>query len=75
MSRQYVVVVPAYGRDYRSKKAVLADWEAGKDFVIRDYRGDMYINKADLERERREGRDLVLQVRYNRLERVMMIGE
>jgi len=75
VSRQYVVVVPAYGRDYRSKKAVLADWEAGKDFVIRDYRGDMYINKADLERERREGRDLVLQVRYNRLERVMMIGE
>ena len=24
--------VPAYGRDYKSKAAVLADWQAGKDF-------------------------------------------
>lgn len=24
--------VPAYGRDYKSKAAVLADWNAGKDF-------------------------------------------
>jgi len=23
---------PAYGRDYKSKAAVLADWLAGKDF-------------------------------------------
>lgn len=25
-------LTPAYGRDYRSKKALLADWSAGKDF-------------------------------------------
>lgn len=24
--------VSAYGRDYKSKSAVLADWNAGKDF-------------------------------------------
>jgi hypothetical protein len=24
--------VPAYGRDYKSKAAVLTDWLAGKDF-------------------------------------------
>lgn len=24
--------LPAYGRDYKSKAAVLADWQAGKDF-------------------------------------------
>lgn len=24
--------VPAYGRDYKSAEAVLADWKAGKDF-------------------------------------------
>ena len=23
---------PAYGRDYKSKKAILADWQDGKDF-------------------------------------------
>jgi len=25
--------LPAYGRDYKSKAAVLADWQAGKDFL------------------------------------------
>ena len=28
-----MTVIPAYGRDYKSKKAVLADWRAGKDFM------------------------------------------
>ena len=27
-----VHAVPAYGRDYKSAQAVLADWKAGKDF-------------------------------------------
>ena len=31
-----IQVVPAYGRDYKSKKAVLADLQANKDFVIAD---------------------------------------
>ena len=35
--------VPAYGRDYKSKAAVLADWKAGKDF-----KSDMgYLNIHD----------------------------
>lgn len=29
-------VVPAYGRDYRSKGQAIADWEAGKDFILQD---------------------------------------
>ncbi len=29
-------LVPAYGRDYPSKKAVLAAWEANHDFLISD---------------------------------------
>jgi len=29
---QSITAVPAYGRDYRSIAAVLADWNAGKDF-------------------------------------------
>jgi len=24
--------IPAYGRDYKSKAAVLTDWQSGKDF-------------------------------------------
>ena len=48
-----VTVIPAYGRDYKTKKAVLADWKAGKDFIIHSYghRYDgKYINKEDADR-------------------------
>lgn len=27
-------LLPSYGRDYKSKAAVLADWNNGKDFTI-----------------------------------------
>lgn len=46
----YLTLVPAYGRDYKSRKAVLADWEAGKDFLIQDISSPhdgRYINKED----------------------------
>lgn len=29
-------VIPAYGRDYRNKAQAIADWEAGKDFILQD---------------------------------------
>ena len=29
-----MTLLPAYGRDYKSKKAVLADFNAGLDFVM-----------------------------------------
>lgn len=29
-----ITLTPAYGRDYNSKDAVIADWNDGKDFVI-----------------------------------------
>lgn len=32
MAYNSLTLVPAYGRDYKSKKALMADWEAGKDF-------------------------------------------
>lgn len=43
-----MTVVPAYGRDYKSKKDVQAAWDAGKDFLIADmFSGSGYINKSD----------------------------
>jgi hypothetical protein len=36
---------PAYGRDYKSKAAVLADWNAGKDF--RDALTGQYLSARD----------------------------
>jgi hypothetical protein len=44
-------VQPAYGRDYKSAKAVKADFAANKDFVINDLFGGndgRYVNKQDL---------------------------
>jgi hypothetical protein len=48
-----LIVGPAYGRDYKSKKAVLADWNAGKDFVILSADSPNmggYANKEDIDR-------------------------
>lgn len=57
----YVSAVPAYGRDYKSAKAVREDWAAGKDFLIQD------INKDD------KPADMVLNIRYKRLTQVCMV--
>ncbi len=47
-----LTLIPAYGRDYKTKKEVLADWEAGKDFIIANafhpYDGKP-MNKEDAE--------------------------
>jgi hypothetical protein len=64
LTMPYLTVVPAYGRDYKSAKAVKDDWEAGKDFRIQDissrYDGS-YINKAG------KPAGVILSIRYNRL--------
>lgn len=31
-----IILTPAYGRDYKSKKAVLDDWNSDKDFILND---------------------------------------
>ena len=46
-----MTLVPAYGRDYKSKAAVLKDFDADKDFVIADlFSGNdgRYVNKSQL---------------------------
>jgi hypothetical protein len=45
----HLTLIPAYGRDYKTKAAVLADWEAGKDFLDSGWNrtGGSYINKGD----------------------------
>lgn len=50
-----LILSPAYGRDYKSQKALLADFNAGKDFIIRNF-GHPYegkpANKQDLKSQR-----------------------
>ena len=65
-----LTVVPAYGRDYKSVKAALADWEADKDFHIAG--GGPYINKADFVRSE----DLTeIRIRFDKLQQVTIINK
>jgi hypothetical protein len=67
-----ITVVPAYGRDYRSKKEVEEAWNAGKDFLIQDMSSPWdgsYINKEDAER----GGIREVNVRFKRLRNVHVI--
>jgi len=61
-------VTPAYGRDYKSKKAALADWNANKDFIINDIsnKWDGYpINKQGAEEYK-----LPIMIRYDKLSKI-----
>lgn len=61
-------LVPAYGRDYKSKKEVLADFNADKDFIIADMMSQWdgkYVNKSQLSQG-------TVNIRYKRLTRVLV---
>ena len=64
---RYVSAVPAYGRDYTSKKAVLADWNSGKDFRIENMQLSGYVNKDD------KPADMQLNIRYKNLTQIAVI--
>ncbi len=60
-----LTLVPAYGRDYKSKKAVLADLLAGKDFLAVGYAGEGYTSRDEL-----IGNGADFNVRYQRQTKV-----
>ena len=64
---RYLSAIPAYGRDYKSKKEVLADWNAGKDFLVQDVVESGYISKND------KPADVVLNIRYKQLTMVCVV--
>lgn len=64
----YVSAVPAYGRDYKSKKEVLADWNAGKDFLTVGIGGGGYVSKAD------KPAGVTLNIRYKNQTQVCVIS-
>ena len=41
-------LTPAYGRDYKGKAALVADLNAGKDFVLNTFNGGGYVGLSDL---------------------------
>jgi len=58
-----VTLTPAYGRDYKTVRAIIADYVAGKDFILNDIthrRNGSYCSCEDF-----KGR--VVTLRYNKL--------
>jgi hypothetical protein len=65
-----MTLVPAYGRDYKSKKEVLSDYNAGKDFLVSDFFSPFDgkpANKNDLAGERR------IFIRYKKLTQICIV--
>jgi len=68
-----IILQPAFGRDYKSKAAVLADFDANKDFILndRDSRWDNKpINKEQIE-ETYPGQKV--NIRYSNNKKVMVV--
>ena len=76
-----MILTPAYGRDYTSKAAVRADWEAGKYFIVAGYNAwaGKPVNRAQLvEASAWAGKAMPEQpqrvsIRYARLRRAVVI--
>lgn len=67
-----MTLTPAYGRDYKTKKEVLTDWNADKDFQIADmfHGSGSYTNRADLVAMKHSG---FIIIRYARLTKLVSI--
>lgn len=62
-------VKPAYGRDYKSRKAVQADWDNNLDFIITDIASrwcGSYVNKEQVPNE-------PVTVRYSKLTKICKV--
>ena len=57
-------LVPAYGRDYKSAKAVLTDFNTGKDFALQP--SGRYASKKDLPAG-------TYSIRYSNLRKVLVV--
>ena len=71
MGKTYLTVVPAYGRDYRTKREVAEAWANGKDFRISDFFSPddgRYVSIRDCPPNTQ------IHVRYDKLRKVTVIG-
>ena len=67
-----VTLTPAYGRDYKSKAAVLKDFNDNKDFVIASINNPYcgkYATRADLT----VGGVKQVSIRYGKLMKVVLV--
>jgi hypothetical protein len=66
----FVTLTPAYGRDYRTKKEVEADWYSGKDFLIANLgpQCGRYINKTQCDQN-----SISATIRYSQLRKAIVV--
>ena len=64
-----LILTPAYGRDYNSKEAVLADYNDGKDFIIANF-NHPYSGKP---MSKRDVTNETVKFRYSKLRKVMYL--
>lgn len=65
ITQDYNSISPAYGRDYKSKAAVIDDFKSGKDFIIHPYNApNTYCSIRDF------APNVIVNIRYNKLQRV-----
>lgn len=68
ISEDYVVVSPAYGRDYRSAQAAKDDFLAGKDFILESLGyGGRYCSARDF------AKGVKVEVRYKKLQSAVIV--
>jgi hypothetical protein len=66
-----VTISPAYGRDYKSKAAALAAWEAGDDFSMGGG-GGPYLSRADAGSLKERGLTSI-SLRYGKLRKQLIV--
>ena len=65
LTDNYRTLTPAYGRDYKNKASILADWNDGKDFVLEPE--GAYINKEQVKK------GVTVNIRYAQLRKVLPV--
>lgn len=67
---QFASCSPAYGRDYKSKKDLMKDWNDNKDFVFNAT--GQYFNKDQILELKKSG-VISLNIRYKNMTQVCVI--
>lgn len=62
LTENFHTLTPAYGRDYKNRAAVLADFDAGKDFLLQPE--NLPINKEQI------AVGILVNIRYAKLRKV-----
>lgn len=67
-----MTLVPAFGRDYTSRREVLADWNADRDFIVADL-FSKWDGKPVNRRDIANTGEKQVQIRYKGLARIAVV--